>query len=67
MGLYCRSLSLSTETILKYRDREKIKTIEIIDLQRGSKAREIYATISNLSTSAMTTTSYHVKSAETPM
>lgn len=60
---------MSVETILKYRGGKKIKTIEIIeiiDLHRGSKAREIYATISNLSPLAMTTTRYHVISAGRP-
>lgn len=46
--LYHRSLSLSIDTIFKYRREkkdQKIPVIEIIDLHRGSKAREIYATI----------------------
>jgi len=33
IGLYCRSLSFSVETIVKYRHEEKkIKTIEKVDL-----------------------------------
>lgn len=40
---------------------------EIIGLYRGRKAGEIYATISNLSTSAVTKNNYRVMSVERPM
>lgn len=64
-----RSLSLSIETIFKYRRGKKIKTIliiEIIDPHRGSKTREIYAIIWKVSMAAMTVTSYHMISTEGP-